>query len=72
MATGKTIYPLRSIQGEIIKHSGIIFRVKNAHDENGQVIHEGMPNSIRPTPSVNPTNEPKRSNATTSSTASSA
>lgn len=41
MALGNLDHPLRSIHGEVIKHSGIIFRVKNAHDEAGQVIHEG-------------------------------
>jgi len=41
MATGNFSQPVRYVHGEIIKHSGIIFRVKNAHDENGQVIHEG-------------------------------
>jgi len=60
MANGKWMYPLRSVHGELVKHSGVIFRVKNAHDENGQVIHEGKqeiykvvhPRDFRKTPPV--------------------
>ena len=31
------------LHGEIVHHSGFIFRKKHAHDENGQVIHVGKP-----------------------------
>jgi len=41
MAIVTFIHPVDSIQGEIAHHSGFVFRKKHAHDEHGEVIHEG-------------------------------
>lgn len=41
MAIITTIYPIQTIQGEIVHQSGIVFRKKHVRDEHGRVIHEG-------------------------------
>lgn len=41
MAQAILIHPIETIQGEIVHHSGVIFRKKHIYDENGKVIHAG-------------------------------
>ncbi len=41
MALVTNLHPVDTIQGEIVHHSGFIFRRKHAHDENGRVLKAG-------------------------------